>query len=83
MLEQQEPEMRLSVSEQLRLIFFRTGIKIGDTARAVGMSPQSFSAKLRRSSFTYEELEKIGELTGCRFVQYFEMPNGEKIGSDV
>lgn len=75
--------MHLSVSEQLRIIFFRTGIKIGDTAKAIGMSPQSFSAKLRRNSFSADELEKIGEFTGCRFVQYFEMPNGEKIGSSV
>lgn len=75
--------MYLTVSEQLRLIFFRTGIKVGDTAKAIGMSPQSFSAKLRRNSFSYDELEKIAEFTGCRFVQYFEMPNGEKIGSSV
>lgn len=75
--------MRLSISEQLRLVFFRTGIKIGDVAQAVGMSPQSFSGKLRRNSFSYDELAKIGEVTGCRFVQYFELPDGEKIGQSI
>lgn len=75
--------MRLSVSEQLRVIFFRTGVRIGDVAKAVGLSPQAFSARLRRNSFSMEELEKISKFTGCRYVQYFELPDGEKIGTGV
>lgn len=76
--------MVLSIAEQLQLVFFHcSNISKSEVAEKLGMSPQAFSGRLRRGSFTLEELSKIGELTGCRFVQYFEMPDGEKIGTNV
>lgn len=72
--------MSLSLAEQLQLVFFSSQAKKTEIAAELGMSPQAFSGRLRRGSFSLEELAKIAELTGCRFVQYFEMPNGDKIG---
>lgn len=75
--------MHMTIAEHLKLLFFKLGIKQADVAALLKMSPQSFSAKLKRNSFSCEELEKIGELTGCKFVLYFELPNGEKIGNRI
>lgn len=76
--------MVLSLAEQLQLLFFHCNdVTKSEVAEQLGMSPQAFSGRLRRGSFNLEELSKIGEITGCKFVQYFEMPNGEKIGSSV
>ena len=72
--------MDLSISEQLQLLLFHGSVKKCEIAKALNMSPQSFSGKLRRGSFTLDELARIGELTGCRYVQYFELPNGQKLG---
>lgn len=72
--------MDLSISEQLQLLLFHSSVKKCEIAKALNMSPQSFSGKLRRGSFTLDELAKIGEITGCRYVQYFKLPNGHKLG---
>lgn len=73
--------MNLSLAEQLQLLFFHcSSVKKLELAQKLGMSPQAFSGKLRRGPFILDELSKIAELTGCRFVQYFELPNGQRIG---
>lgn len=74
-------DMGLSLAEQLQLVFFHSsGVKKSELAQKLGMSPQAFSGKLKRGSFSLEELKQIGDFTGCRFVQYFELPNGQHIG---
>ena len=75
--------MDLSISEQLQLLLFHSQVKKCEIAKALNMSPQAFSGRLHRGGFSLEELAKIGELTGCRFVQYFELPNGQKLGGSL
>ena len=57
----------------------RLNISVAELARRTGRSPQSFSGKMARESFTISDLEKIAEVTGTAFVRVFILPNGEKI----
>jgi len=52
---------------------------MSELARRLGQSPQNLHSKLRRQSFTIEDLEEIAEALGCTFERVFILPNGEKV----
>lgn len=45
-------------------------------AREIGMTPSNFNQKLKRETFTMDELEKIAEVLGGIYVSRFEFPDG-------
>lgn len=69
----------MTISEQIKILCVRQNISLAELARRLGKSPQSLNSKMKRRSFTVEELEKIAEVTGSTFERYFIMINGEKI----
>ena len=48
-------------------------------ARRLGKSPQSFNSKMKRESFTVEDLEKIADVLGVEFNREFILANGDKV----
>lgn len=69
----------MNISEQIRVLCVRSNISVAELARRTNHSPQSFSGKLKRESFTIAELDRIAEATGTTFERNFVMPSGEKI----
>lgn len=69
----------MSISEQIRVLCARLNISKAELARRIGQSPQSLSAKMKRESFTIEELEKTADALGITFVHKFVLPNGEEV----
>ena len=69
----------MTISEQIRMLCGRLNISVAELARRTGQSPQNFNSKLKRESFTIEELESIAEATGTTFERSFVLNNGEKV----
>ena len=69
----------ITISEQIKVLCVRQNISVAELARRLGKSPQSFNSKMKRESFTVEELEKIAEVTGVGFERNFILDDGEKI----
>lgn len=69
----------MTISEQIKVLCVRNKISLAELARRLGNSPQSFSAKLKRESFSINELETIAEAVGARFERKFILNNGERI----
>lgn len=69
----------MSVSEQLKILCVKLGISVSELGRISGKSPQAFSQKMKRESFTVDELKRIAEAAGCRYEGAFIMPSGEKV----
>lgn len=69
----------ITISEQIKVLCVRQNISIAELARRVGKSPQSFHSKMKRESFTIEDLEQIAEVTGTQFERNYILPDGEKI----
>lgn len=70
---------RLAVSEQLKILCVKLGISVSELGRISGKSPQAFSQKMKRESFTVDELKQIAEAAGCRYEGAFITPSGEKV----
>ena len=48
-------------------------------ARMLGQTPSNFNQKMKRGTFTIEELEQIGQALGAKYFFGFEFEDGTKI----
>ena len=69
----------MTTAEQIKVLCVRMDISISELARRIGQSPQNFSAKLKRGTFTDTELVKIADTLNISYEQSFILSNGEKI----
>lgn len=56
-----------------------SGKSKAEMAREFGVTPQSFGQKMRRGTFSDEEMEKVAEIVGAKFEARFVFPDGTKI----
>ena len=69
----------MCVSEKIRVLAAMKNISIAEIARRLNTSPQSFSGKLKRASFTIHDLEEIAEVVGVEFEYSFNFNDGKKV----
>lgn len=69
----------MNISEQIKMLCARLNISSAELARRLGKSPQNFSGKMQRESFTIRELDEIAVVTGTSFSRKFILPNKEEI----
>ena len=48
-------------------------------ARMLGQTPSKFNQKMKRGTFTVEELEQIGQALGAKYFFGFEFEDGTKV----
>ena len=54
----------MTTSEQIKVLCVRSGISLAELARRLNISPQSLSGKIKRDSFTINDLENIADVVG-------------------
>ena len=69
----------MTISEQIRILCARINISMAELARRTGQSPQSLNAKMKRESFTVNDLNQIADATSTKFSRKFTLGNGEEI----
>ena len=69
----------MTISDQIRVLCARIHISQAELARRTGQSPQGFSAKMKRKSFTVDELDRIADAAGVKFQRKFAFKSGEEI----
>lgn len=69
----------MTVSEQIKILCVRCGVSEAELARRLGKSPQSFNAKMKRQSFTIDDMDAIALSLGVRFDRHFVFENGEEV----
>lgn len=69
----------MTISEQIKVLCVRSNISLAELARRIGTTPQSFNSKLKRCSFTIEELDVIAEAVQAKFLRKFELTNGDEV----
>ena len=69
----------MTISEQIKVLCVRCNMSEAELARRLGNSPQSFNAKMKRESFTIDDLNEIAEAVGVEFKRNFILTNVEEI----
>lgn len=69
--------MRLSFSEQMRIIMNRRGVSVQVLADRLGVSRQNVNQRLKRDNFTLDEMERYAAAVGCSVnIEITEPPEG-------
>ena len=69
----------MRISEQIRVLCVRRNVSEAELARRLGKSPQNFNSKMKRETFTINDLEKVAAALGVAFKRSFILENGEEI----
>lgn len=69
----------MTITEQIKVLCVRSNISVAELARRLGTSPQAFNSKMKRGSFTIDELEKIATVVNAKFLRSFELKSGEHV----
>ena len=69
----------MTVSEQIKVLCVRSNISVAELARRVGKTPQALNSKMKRESFTVEELEIIAGAVNAGFKREFILSSGDTI----
>ncbi len=69
----------MKISEQIKVLCVRCGISEAELARRLGKSPQSFNSKMKRESFTINDLDQIANAMGVEFKRSFVIGEGDEI----
>lgn len=70
----------MKMEQKINMALAYKGISQAALARDIGMSPSNFNQKIKRDTFTDEELEKMADALGAIYIPAsFEFPDGTKI----
>ncbi len=69
----------MTISEQIKVLCVRCNVSEAELARRLGKSPQSFNSRMKRESFTVDDLERIADVLGVKFTRNFILANGDKV----
>lgn len=69
----------LTNAQKIKMALAYKGLKEADLARLLETTPQNFNQALKRDKFTQDNLEKIAELIGAKYIAFFEFPDGTQI----
>ncbi len=69
----------MTISEQIKVLCVRCNVSEAELARRLGKSPQSFNSKMKRESFTIDDLEEIADALEVEFTRKFILANGDKV----
>lgn len=69
----------MTIEQKINMAIAYKGISQAALARAIGMTPSNFNQKIKRDTFSQEELEAMANALGAIYSAVFEFPDGTKI----
>lgn len=69
----------MTMAQKINMAIAYKGMSQAALARAIDMTPSNFNQKLKRETFSPEELDKIAVALGGEFEFNFIFPDGTKI----
>ena len=69
----------MTIEQKINMAIAYRGISQAALARQIGMTPSNFNQKLKRGTFSMEELEQIAVALGAVYTANFIFPDGTRI----
>lgn len=69
----------MTVVEKIKVLCVRCGVSESELARRLGKTPQAFNSKMKRGTFSVDDLDNIASALGVSFKKAFILPNGEEV----
>lgn len=71
--------VKLNLETKIKMAMTYKNVSQSKLAKLIGTSPQNFNKKLKRQTFSPEELNKIANALGAEYESYFIFEDGTKI----
>ena len=71
-----EAEKHMAMEQKINMAASYRGMSQAALARAIGMTPSNFNQKIKRDTFSMEDLEAIASALGAVYISAFEFPDG-------
>ena len=69
----------MTMEQKINMAVAYKSISQAALAREIGMTPSNFNQKIKRSTFSEDELQAIASALGAVYKSYFEFEDGTKI----
>ena len=69
----------MTMEQKISMALAYKGISQAALARLIETTPSNFNQKMKRGTFTVEELEKIAKVLGAKYFFGFEFEDGTKV----
>jgi DNA-binding transcriptional regulator YdaS (Cro superfamily) len=69
----------MTIEQKINMAAAYKGMSQAALARAVGMTPSNFNQKVKRETFSPDEMGAIANALGAVYTAAFEFPDGVKI----
>lgn len=69
----------MTVQQKIKMALAYKGMSEAALAKAIGTSPSAFNQRMKTGKFSSEDLDRIAEALGAKFICYFEFPDGTEI----
>jgi hypothetical protein len=66
-------------AQKIRMALAYVKMSEAELARRLDSTPQAFNQRMKTDKFSSNELEKIANIVGAKYLAYFEFPDGTKI----
>ena len=71
--------MKMTMEQKISMALAYKGISQAALAREMGTTPSNFNQKLKRGTFSVEDMEKMAEALGAKYFFGFEFEDGTKV----
>ncbi len=71
--------INMDIEQVIKMICVKNELNLSQLAKRLNMSPQALSQKLKRGSFSIDDLKTIAIVTNCKFDCAFILSDNEKI----
>lgn len=69
----------MRIDEHIKTLCIKTDLTAAEIAKRMNVTPQAFSQKMKRGSFSLDDLDTVAMVTGCKIECSFVLPNGDRI----
>jgi DNA-binding transcriptional regulator YdaS (Cro superfamily) len=69
----------VTAEQKINMAAAYKGMSQAALARAIGMTPSNFNQKIKRETFSPDEMNAIASALGAVYMVSFEFPDGTKI----
>lgn len=69
----------MTMEQKISMALAYKGISQAALAREMGTTPSNFNQKLKRGTFSVEEMEKMASALGAKYFFGFEFEDGTKV----
>ncbi|MBD5131439.1 MAG: XRE family transcriptional regulator [Clostridiales bacterium] len=69
----------MNIEQEIKILCVKNDMSLAQLAKRLNMTPQAFNQKLKRGTFSLDDLKSIAMVSNCMLECAFVFANGDRI----